>query len=283
MPRSKRKLQRRGKLCYCLHVWIATTRTKTGNADIDGSEKDMNEGKRQLIQKIYLALQAGENTKGDMLLPERDLDEHFHVKRSYLREALIALEALGVIDIRERQGMFVGGEGTNSILDSLNLLTAWPVDSIAQIFELRVMIESPTAAFAALRRTDRDMEQIRGALDYLENLWRTRHPDIGVLGARYNAILHSFIVKAAHNAVLLRVYEGLSKLYTDTIASVGNQGREKLPYEKWPDTVLSEHRDLVEAIERQNPEAARAASIRHLEKSRDRIQTLISPNKKNTG
>jgi GntR family transcriptional repressor for pyruvate dehydrogenase complex len=64
---------------------------------------------------------------------------------------------------------------------------------------------------------------------------------------------------------------------------VGHQEREKLPYEKWPDTVLSEHRDLVEAIERQNPEAARAASIRHLEKSRDRIQTLISPNKKNAG
>lgn len=236
----------------------------------------MNDAKKELIRKMYIALQAGEITKNGMLLPERDLAEYFQVKRSFMREALIALEALGVIDIRERQGMFVGGKGTQNVLDSLNLLNVWPSDAIAQVFELRTMIEGPTAAFAALRRNERNMTKIQGALDQLFALRETRHPEIGSLGVRYNAILHTAVVEAAHNPVLLRVYEGTSRLYTEGIVSVGAREREKLPYEKWPDQVFSEHKKIVDAIRRGDPDEARAMAVVHLENSRNRIQGIMT-------
>lgn len=236
----------------------------------------MNDVKRELIKEIYTALQAGDITKNGMLLPERELAEYFQVKRSFMREALIALEALGIIDIRERQGMFVGGKGTRNVLDSLNLLTVWPSDAIAQVFELRTMIEGPTAAFAALRRNERNLAKIQGALEQLYSLRENNHPEIGSLGVQYNAILHTAIVEAAHNPVLLRVYEGTSRLYTEGIVSVGNREREKLPYEKWPDQVYSEHRNIVNAIRKGDPEEAQAMAVRHLENSRNRIQSVIS-------
>lgn len=242
----------------------------------------MNDAKRELIRRIYVALQGGEITKNDKLLPERDLAQHFQVKRSFLREALIALEALGVIDIRERQGMFLGGKGTQNVLDSLNLLNVWPLDAISQVFELRTMIEGPTAAAAALRRNERNMARIQGALDQLAALREENHPDIGTLGVQYNAVLHTSIVEAAHNPVLLRVYEGTSRLYTEGIVSVGTQEREKLPYEKWPEQVFSEHQSIVEAIREGDPDKARSMAVMHLENSRNRIQSLISGGRKHS-
>lgn len=235
----------------------------------------MNDGKRELIQRIYLALQAGEIVKNDMLFPERELAEFFQVRRSYLREALIALEALGVIDIRERQGMFLGGKGTQNVLDSLNLLVSWPTDSIAQVFELRTVIEGPTAAFAALRRDERNLAAIQGALDMLQRLWQEKNPEIGRLGIQYNALLHTAIVGAAHNPVLLRVYEGMSKLYSESIVAIGAQEREKLPYEQWPEDVFDEHRKIVEAIKKGDPEEAQAQAVLHLKKSKERIEGFV--------
>ncbi len=240
----------------------------------------MNSAKKELIKKIYMAIQTGEIVSGNILLPERDLAEYFQVKRSFLRECLIALEALGVIDIRERQGMFVGGEGTENVLDSLNLLTVWPADAITQIFELRTIIEEPTAAFAALRRTDKDIEQMRGAIDVLADLKKTHSPEIGSLGAKYNTILHSAIVKAAHNPVLLRVYEGTTKLYTEAIYSMRGEHQAQLPYERWPDEVFGEHKALVDAIEQGDPERARRMAIVHLENSRDRIKSILPKSRK---
>lgn len=235
----------------------------------------MNDGKRELIKRIYLALQTGEIVKSDMLLPERELAEFFQVRRSYLREALIALEALGIIDIKERQGMFFGGRGTKNVLDSLNLLVAWPMDSIAQVFELRTVIEGPTAAFAAQRRDERNLASLREALDMLKRLWKEKNPEIGRLGIQYNALLHTAIVGAAHNPVLLRVYEGMSKLYTESIVAIGAQEREKLPYEQWPEEVFEEHYRIVEAIRKKDADEAQAQAILHLKKSKERIESFV--------
>jgi len=238
----------------------------------------MNEAKRELIRNLYNAIQQGDITKNGVLLTERELAERFNVKRSFMREALLALEAVGVIDIRERQGMFVGGKGTHNILDSLNLLNIWPNDAIAQVFELRTMIEGPTAAFAAIRRNDRDLVKIREALSKLHELRENNHPEIGTMGIRLNAILHTAIVEAAHNAILLRIYEGTSRLYTEGIMTLETLERNSLPYEMWPTAIFREHQAIVDAIINGNPEAAQSSAVAHLENSKNRIQGIITGN-----
>ena len=65
----------------------------------------MNEQRKSLVKKIYQALKNGEISRGNQLMTERELAEKFGVKRSPLREALIVLETMGVIDIRGRQGI----------------------------------------------------------------------------------------------------------------------------------------------------------------------------------
>ena len=66
----------------------------------------MNQQRQALIKDLYESIENRSIIRGQQLLTERELCDIFHVKRSLLREALVALEALGVIDIRERQGMF---------------------------------------------------------------------------------------------------------------------------------------------------------------------------------
>lgn len=236
----------------------------------------MNEAKRELIKKLYNSIQQGDIVNNGALLSERELADYFNVKRSFMREALLALEAVGVIDIRERQGMFIGGKGTHNILDSLNLLNVGPNDAVAQVFELRTMIEGPTAAFAAIRRSERDLVKIKEALGKLKELRENNDPEIGSLGVRFNAILHTAIVEAAHNPVLLRIYEGTSRLYTEGIMSLESRERNKLPYEMWPNAIFCEHQAITDAIIKKDPEAARNSAVIHLENSKNRIQGIIS-------
>lgn len=236
----------------------------------------MNDAKRELIKKLYNAIQQGDISNNGILLPERELAGRFNVKRSFMREALLALEAVGVIDIRERQGMFVGGKGTQNILESLNLLNIWPSDAVAQVFELRTMIEGPTAAFAAIRRNDRDIVEIRKILSKLRELREGNHPEIGALGMRLNALLHTAIVEAAHNTILIRIYEGTSRLYTEGIMALENLERNNLPYEIWPEAIFHEHQAIVDAIIKGDPEGAQSSAVDHLENSKNRIQGIIT-------
>ena len=67
----------------------------------------MNEKRRQVIEKLLDKIQSGEIVAGDKLLPERRLAEVVGETRPVLREGLIALEAMGVLDIRDRQGIFL--------------------------------------------------------------------------------------------------------------------------------------------------------------------------------
>lgn len=236
----------------------------------------MNEQRRELVKAIYAALANGEITKGNQLFPERELAEIFQVKRPSLREALIALETLGVIDIRERQGIFVGEGGLDYMTQGLGLLaSSSPVDILSQVFEVRMMIETVAAELAALRRTPRDVELLKEEIDFFRSLNASKHPEKTALGSQHNSILHTIIIAAAHNTVLQRIYEGISKLSQNAFTALGNSSLDFHPYSKWPEILFKEHEDLVEAIIRQDADKARATMLLHLENSRVRNQNAI--------
>lgn len=240
----------------------------------------MNEQRKTLIKSIYSALQKGEISQGDKLLSERDLAEKFNCKRTTLRESLISLEALGIIDIRERQGIFIGGAGLENFTRGLDLLTSSsPVDFLSQIYEVRMMLEASTAELAAARRTDRDIVILRQEMDFFRYLLKTDHPDKGPLASQHNIILHNLIGAAARNALLQRIHEELSKLSQNAIAAMGTTGLHFHPFSRWPDQLLQEHHDIVEAIANGDGNRAKAAIVVHLENSKRRNQSVrLTPN-----
>lgn len=236
----------------------------------------MNEQRRELTKTIYNALKNGEISRGNQLLPERELAIKFNVKRSSLREALIALEALGVIDIRERQGIFIGEGGLENMTQGLDLLSySSPVDILSQLFEVRSMIETSAAELAAQRRTERDISLLRNELEFFQQLNSSDHPEKSSLGAQHNTILHTLIIGAAHNTVLQRIYEGISKLSQSAFTALGNSSLDFHPYSRWPGILFKEHEELVEAIIQADAPRARSAILLHLENSRTRNQNAI--------
>lgn len=237
----------------------------------------MNPQRRRLIKNIYEALKNGEISRGNKLFPERELAEKFQVKRSILREALIALETLGIIEIRERQGMFISDGNMKSLAEGLEFLSSFsPIDILNQTFELRLMIETSATELAAKRRTERHISLLQAEIDFFEKLNATDHPSKPVLGFQHNIILHNIIIEAANNMVLLQVYKSISNLSQNVFTVLGSSELNFHPYKLWPDQLLEEHRNIVKAVIDGDGEKAREYMKIHLQNSQERDQRTIS-------
>ena len=75
--------------------------------------------------------------QGGKLLPERELAALLATSRPLLREALISLEALGYLDIRNRQGIYMTGDVSSEALGALGRAQVWPMEILSQVMEGR--------------------------------------------------------------------------------------------------------------------------------------------------
>lgn len=132
----------------------------------------MNQQRQALIKELYGAIERGEIVRGQQLLTERELCERFNVKRSLLREALVALETLVVIDIRERQGMFLMNRPTKMLSDSLDFLSDYSPSLLHdKSIETRMIIEPKAAGMAAENCTPAHEVVLRNELSFMENIY----------------------------------------------------------------------------------------------------------------
>ncbi len=206
------------------------------------------------------------------LPPERELAESLGVSRNLLREAMVTMEALGLLDIRERQGAFITLPGAEDFAASLKFLALWPEDLLSHLMEMRLVIEVPAAALAAERRTEAELARMKDCVAQLEAV--QENPDGGLSsGAVWDTLLHDLVLNAAHNPVLSRMYEGLSSTMEKYIVL----SRSKLlALGGWSGKILDEHRSLVEAIAARDPEAAQDALRRHLDGALRKLNELNS-------
>src|SRR5256712_213293 len=108
----------------------------------------------EIVRQVKQMIAEGRLKSGDRLPPERDLAEKFVVSRSSVREALRALESLGLVEIRAGEGTFVREVSVESLIEPLALMMVSPREAIAERSEARHLLEPRIAALAARRRTD---------------------------------------------------------------------------------------------------------------------------------
>ena len=77
--------------------------------------------------------------------------------RPVLREGLIALEAMGVLDIRDRQGIYLSSSEENEAKMMLQKVRGWPADVLSRVIEVRQIIEPLATGLAAARRNEKDL------------------------------------------------------------------------------------------------------------------------------
>ena len=218
------------------------------------------QSKRQILfQEIMQKIQDGSFVAGGRILTEREIAARLNVSRFAVREALGALEAIGVVEVRDRQGTFLR-ETERADGVALDLMRYMPASGLSQVMEARFLIEVPAAGLAALRHTERDAAVIRDCLCHLEELHeRPYSVETGRHGAQWNTALHTAIVHASQNEALARLFESLMIHMERDIALLRIRYMDT-PKIDYSERILNDHRRLVGAIlEGQSEEAQRIA------------------------
>lgn len=187
---------------------------------------------------------------GDRLPPERELAQRLGVSRATLSQALVALEVVGVVEVRHGDGTVVTARQQQStrIVEAIRS----HADRLPEVIETRDALETKIAALAAVRRTDDDLARIDDALAAME-------ADIaaGGRGVEGDERFHGAVTAAAHSLLLARLMGEIGDLVKETrIESLGQPGR--------PQDSLAGHRAIAEAIRAGDAEAASDAMHAHV-------------------
>jgi GntR family transcriptional repressor for pyruvate dehydrogenase complex len=223
----------------------------------------MNGTRKELIQRLVSLVSKGDFAIDGKLPSERELASMLETSRPLLREALIALEALGYLDIRDRQGIYLTGENPSEALRALVQAQVWPMEILSQVMEIRQIMDPGATVLAALRRKDRDVEKLNECISMLEKILLEHDPDEASQGAYWNTVLHSTIFNATGNTLLARLYEALLEMSEKGVSAM----RRNVLNSGTADTneqVLEQHRDLVSAIREKDLDRARDACKAHL-------------------
>ena len=217
---------------------------------------------RQIAEQLRQLMASGEFAVGSRLPAERDLAAQLGVSRPSVREALIALEVEGMIEVRTGSGIYV-----QSTTQTKNTKAPAPIDTSAEwgpleVMSARILVESEVAALAAQNAQKTDIQAIRAGLQQMkQEAARNEMPREG------DEAFHAAIAQACGNSVLL-----------DTVQRFW-QARKGPLFERLGDyfehpaswkAAIAEHQSVLDAIEAHDTSAARKAMQKHLKQAHKR-------------
>ncbi len=214
---------------------------------------------RQIADQVRSLVEHGEFARGARLPAERELALQLGVSRPSVREALIALEVEGLVEVRMGSGIYVRDQSLAAPGRTAPVTAEPPLETI----RARELIECELAARAA---TSMKAAQLRG----LREAIRLMEQDVaaGQMPTQGDRLFHLRIVEAAGNAVLTRIVAELyDERHNPLFVQLGSHFENSASWR----LAIAEHQVVVDAIARHGPDAARAAMSRHLTLSHDRF------------
>ena len=213
---------------------------------------------RQIAEQLRALIASGEFALGSRLPPERDLAAQLGVSRPSVREALIALEVQGLVEVRMGSGIYVTAQAPAGKLRD--------VESALGPFEIlraRQLIESELAALAARHKPQAALKRMRAAVKLMEE-----DIALGVMPIRGDRAFHVALAEGSENAALVRV---ITDLWDERKKPVFEQlGRHFENARSWR-LAVAEHRAVIRAVAAGDVAGARAAMRMHLGNSHDRF------------
>ncbi len=216
---------------------------------------------RQIADQLRSLIQQGEYPVGSRLPAERDLALQLGVSRPSVREALIALEVEGLVDVRVGSGVVVlAPHATRKPREVGNAFGPF------EIIRARQVLEGELAALAARRMTKAQVGHLQGVLVAMEG-------DIaaGSMPIHSDREFHLCIAQAADNAPLLRA---VTELYDERNNPLFETFGHHFENAKTWRLALEEHRTVLGAIASRDADTARRAMQRHLQRSQGRYARM---------
>lgn len=212
---------------------------------------------QQVADQIRTVIEASRFAPGTRLPPERELALQLGVSRASLREALIALEIEGRVEIRMGSGVYVcaapptDGEAPAAL-----------GESPTELMEVRSVLEGAVVSQAAARVTRAGLERLRACVEAMRQDVRRGHPAVDA-----DRRFHVAIAEMTGNSLLARMVGELFDGRHSPISSRMSRRAENT--DTW-EAALHEHEAICEALERRDPQEAAAAMRQHLKASRER-------------
>lgn len=216
---------------------------------------------RQIADQLRAAIQAGEWQVGARIPAERDLARQLGVSRPSVREALIALEVEGFVEVRTGSGVYVLQVPPRAAAG-----TAAPHPSEwgpLELIRARRVLEGEIAAIAATTARRKDITAMSQALDAM-----VEDAGKGILPLQGDRDFHSAIVQACGNSVLIDTVQR----FWD--ARRGPMFERMIDHFETPQSwhaAIDEHRKILAAIRQHDAAQARAAMHEHMDRSHTRF------------
>jgi GntR family transcriptional repressor for pyruvate dehydrogenase complex len=227
---------------------------------------------RQIADQIAELIRSGEYTPGSRLPPERDLAKQLGVSRPSVREALIALEVEGYVEVRVGSGVYV----TN---DRPRAETAEPLPADSGPFELiraRWLIEGECAALAAKEGTRAQHRAIEDALESMVREHEQGEQGETAMSLVADRLFHLRIAEASGNSAFALV---VKTLWDQRTGPLFMQLENHFTTEETWTTAIKEHRDVLQAILKRDAKGARVAMRRHMDNAAKRFSKSFNSGK----
>jgi len=207
-----------------------------------------------ITDQIRSAIVTGQVREGERLPPERELAEQFGVSRVTVRDALRALEAMGLVEVRvgARGGAFATVPTGSLVAQTMSDMMLMSAVSPEDIVEARLIVELGTVTLANARATDEDIAELRELCDRSQEALAAK-----TYTRELSWEFHALLGRAAHNGAVV----GLTQSFRSTLSMHPVRAREGArAFER---TVV-EHVAILEALSRRDGAAARSGMAQHL-------------------
>lgn len=209
-----------------------------------------------VLGHLRSAIERGDYAVGDKLPSEAELCRRLEVSRPVLREALRALQTMGLTVSRTGKGTFVM---SNTVEDP-----TFGDYAASDLLEVRRHVEIPVAGYAAVRRTSEDLDHLAHLLDRME------HETDTTAWVAMDTLFHLAVAQAAQNPVFRRVIEEIRDALARQSAFLNELGGRREQSNR-------EHRAIVEAlIDRSEHDAVEAMS-HHLDRVSRTLTDIVRP------
>lgn len=220
---------------------------------------------RQIASQLRTLITAGEFVVGSRLPAERDLARQLGVSRPSVREALIAMEVEGWVEVRTGSGVYVLDHSTQTshVAQARRPQIAADEWGPLELIRARRVVEGETTAIAATQAKRKHIAAMAKALAAMKS-----DADQGILPLEGDRAFHTAIVESCGNVVLIETVQGFwdsrrgplfERLvgYFETVHS-------------WR-AAITEHEAILDAVRNHDPAAARLAMHQHMDNSHTRF------------
>jgi GntR family transcriptional repressor for pyruvate dehydrogenase complex len=190
---------------------------------------------------------------GDALPAERELGKQFGVSRTVIREAVRALAARGLLEVKSGSGVRIVAADAKTVRDSMHHFVRGSMMDYAKVDEVRGVLEVAAAGLAAERATAEDIAKIDDTIVRFENECSDLEASVQI-----DLEFHRAVATATHNDLFLVLHDSIGEMLVEVRRRNLSRGRDERRL------VVKMHRRIHDAIAAHDPAAAQEAMRAHL-------------------